>query len=72
MIATVDLESDRVWLFSMSEFRELAQQHAENNILQLYMYVDTPIRTKHQRTLITQFEEFRLENRVRELFLNGI
>ena len=71
LVATVDLEIDRVWLFSFQQFRELAQQHSEKGNFQLYMYVDAPVRTKHQRVHISQFDEFLLENRVNELFIDG-
>lgn len=68
LVATVDLDKDRVWLFKMTEFRELAQQHSEKGNLQLYMYVDASVRTKHQRAQVAQFDEFILEHRVDELF----
>jgi hypothetical protein len=71
LIAAVDLETDRVWLFTIQEFRELAQQHSKKGILQLYIYVDASVRTKHQRAHVSQFNEYLLENRVSELFLNG-
>lgn len=69
LIATVDLDSNRVWLFTMAEFRKHAQQHSQKGNLQLYMYVDTPKRTKHERAHISQFDDFLLENRIQELFL---
>jgi hypothetical protein len=68
LIATVDLETDRVWLFTFQQFRELAQQHSEKGNLQLYMYVDRPMRTKHHRAHISQFDEFLLENHINKLF----
>lgn len=71
LLAAVDLETDRVWLFTIQEFCELAQQHSEKGMLQLYMYVDASVRTKHQRAHVSQFDEYLLENRVSKFFLNG-
>jgi hypothetical protein len=68
IIAAVDLETDRVWLFTMQEFRELAQQHSKKGILQLYMYVEA-VQTKKQRVHVSQFDDFLLESRVNELLL---
>lgn len=69
LIATVDLDSNRVWLFAMDEFRKLAQQHSQKGNLQLYMYVDIPMRTKNKRVHVSQFDEFLLENCIQKLFL---
>ena len=52
----------------MEEFRNLAQQHSAKDILQLYMYVEEPVRTKHEKALIEDFNEYLLENRVTNLF----
>ena len=68
LVATVDLDKDRVWLFKTIEFRECAQQHSEKGIRQLYMYVDASVKTKHQRAHVAQFDKFLLERRVQELF----
>ncbi len=70
LVATVDLDKDRVWLFKMIEFRERAQQHSEKGILQLYMYVDASVRTKHQCAHVAQFDKFLLERRVKGLFFS--
>ena len=68
-IATVDLESNSVWLFTMQEFRDLAQQHSKKGILQLYMYVETPKRTKHNVAHVSQFNHFLLESRIDSFFV---
>lgn len=70
IVATVDLDKDRVWLFKMAEFHELAQQHSKKGIRQLYMYVDASVRTKHQCAHVAQFDKFLLERRVQELFFD--
>lgn len=70
IIAVTDRATDRAWLFTMHEFRELAQQHSNNGMLQLYMYVESPARTKHQRVHVSDFDNYLLESKVHELFFD--
>ncbi len=68
LVATVDLSTDSVWLFSHAEFTELAQQHSSKDNYKLYMYKDDDIKTKHEKTRISQFESYLLEARIKTFF----
>ncbi|MFH2060488.1 MAG: hypothetical protein ABIJ59_16515 [Pseudomonadota bacterium] len=68
LIAVTDLSTDSVWLFALSEFEELAQQHSAKGNLKLYMYVDETISTKKNMALKSQFEKYLVENRIRTFF----
>ena len=68
LVAVTDLSTDSVWLFTHAEYEKYAQQHSEKGNLKLYMYVDESVNTKKKMALISQFEEFRLENRVITFF----
>ena len=62
LVAPVDLESEAVWLFTHPEFAEAAQQHSSGRF-HFYMYLSDDVNTK-KKALMSQFEAFRLENRV--------
>ena len=68
LVAVTDLSTDSVWLFTHAEYEKYAQQHSEKGILKLYMYVDESVNTKKEMALKSQFEQFRLENRVITFF----
>ncbi len=68
LVAVTDLSTDSAWLFTHSEFKKLAQQHSERGGLKLYMYVDESINTKKEMALLSQFEQYRLENRIDTFF----
>lgn len=68
LVAVTDLSTDSVWLFTHAEYETYAQQHSEKGILKLYMYVDESVNTKKEMALMSQFEQFRLENRVITFF----
>jgi hypothetical protein len=68
LVAVTDLSTDSVWLFTHAEFERFAQQHSEKGILKLYMYVDESVRTKKEMALVSQFEQYRIENRVITFF----
>ena len=68
LVAVTDLSTDSVWLFTHAEYERYAQQHSEKGILKLYMYVDESVHTKKEMALMSQFEQFRLENRVITFF----
>ena len=68
LVAVTDLSTDSVWLFTHAEYERYAQQHSEKGILKLYMYVDESVNTKKEVALMSQFEQFRLENRVITFF----
>ena len=68
LVAVTDLSTDSVWLFTHAEYETYAQQHSKKGILKLYMYVDESVNTKKEMALMSQFEQFRLENRVITFF----
>lgn len=68
LVAVTDLSTDSVWFFTHSEFQKLAQQHSEKGVLKLYMYVDESVKTKKEMALLSQFEHYRLENRIDTFF----
>ena len=68
LIAAVDLETDSVWLFTYSEYKELAQQHSAKGILKLYMYVDESVKTKKAKALRSQFSNYLIEKRIHTFF----
>jgi hypothetical protein len=69
LFAFVDASENRVWLFSQSELKEFAQQNS-NGRFHLYMYTDPTVtrRNNSRASLVSEFEEFRLENRISTLF----
>ncbi len=68
LAAVTDLSTDRAWLFTHAEYTKYAQQHSKKGILKLYMYTDESVKTKKKKALVSQFEEFLLENRIVTFF----
>lgn len=68
LVAIADLSTDNVWLFTHAEFENLAQQHSAKGNLKLYMYADESIKTKKEKALMSQFDEFKIENRIITFF----
>lgn len=68
LIAVTDLSTNSVWLFTHSEFIELAQQHSAKGICQLYMYVDENVKTKKKIALKSQFSKYLIEERINTFF----
>ena len=68
LVAVTDLSTDSVWIFTHTEYERYAQQHSKKGILKLYLYVDESVNTKKEMALVSQFEKFRLENRVITFF----
>jgi hypothetical protein len=68
LVAIADLSTDSVWLFTHTEFEQFAQQHSEKGNLKLYMYVDESVNTQKEMALLSQFEPFRIENRIITFF----
>lgn len=69
LVALVDLSSRRVWMLKMEELATLAQQRSSGRF-HIYMYTDptcTP-RLSGRLAHSYEFEKYRLENRVHELF----
>ena len=68
LVAISDLSTDSVWLFTHAEYENFAQQHSAKGNLKLYMYVDESIKTKKEMALLSQFEQFKIENRIITFF----
>ncbi|PKQ25159.1 MAG: hypothetical protein CVT64_11130 [Actinobacteria bacterium HGW-Actinobacteria-4] len=68
LLALVRLSSDSVWLFTLAEARELAQQHSQKGARQLYWYTD-PATAPAGARLEQDMQEFRIESRVQQMFL---
>lgn len=68
MLATVSLEEDKVWLFTLDEARNLAQQHGPTGTRRLYWYTDESIRVLSRRQ--SDMQSYLLEARAAQLFLN--
>jgi hypothetical protein len=69
IIAVTDLSTEKVWLFSLAEIKELAQQHPKGRN-HLCMTIDPTMKPNKQGRLSFdyEFEKYRLENRFHELF----
>jgi hypothetical protein len=69
LIAVIDLSSEKIWLFTMAEIDELAQQHPPGRY-HLGMIIDPTFRPNKlgRRVFDYEFEQYRLENRLHKLF----
>ena len=69
LMALVDLGTSRVWLLSMREVAEHAQQHSRDRF-HIYMYTDPAARPRKAmlKAYDYQFGAFLLENRLGTLF----
>ena len=68
LLALVALDSDCVWLFTIAEAREFAQQHSPKGIRKLYWFVEPPIGGAAGARHEGQMTEFLLETRALQLF----
>ena len=68
-VALVDLSSESIWLMSLAELRDHAQQQPEGRI-HIYMYTDTSARPRRSDRLayMHEFEHFKLSNRVSAVY----
>jgi hypothetical protein len=69
LLALVALDSDRVWLFSMAEARDFAQQHSPKGIRKLYWFLEPPTGGAAGARHEGQMTEFLIENRAPQFFL---
>ena len=70
LVALVNLESEEVWLFTLEEFIEAAQQQSDEISLHFYMYVDGGVKTRTgKKALKYQFSEYLLENAFHRIFI---
>jgi len=69
LFAFVDVSENRVWLFDHAELAQYAQQQS-NGRFHLYMYTDPSVNRRKNAgaSLVNEFEEFTLENRIGSLF----
>lgn len=67
LLAFVALDADTAWLFTLNEARELAEQHSERGIRQLYCLKADPARPKPLRRE-AQTVDFLLPTRAAQLF----
>lgn len=69
LLALVALDSDCVWLFTLEEARELAQQHSPKGIRKLYWFVDLPtggaVGARHE----SEMTQYLIERRAPQFFL---
>jgi hypothetical protein len=68
LVAVADISTSSVWLFTHSEFIDLAQQHSAKGIYKLYMYVDETIKTKKEKALKSQFANYLIDQRIKTFF----
>jgi hypothetical protein len=70
LLAFAELSSDEVWIFTLAEAREWAQQHTESGIRRLYWYTDeTKVQVDGVPLKAGDMYEFKLEKRASALFL---
>jgi hypothetical protein len=67
LIGLADLSTDAAWLFTRDEFRQCAQQRS-NGRIHFYFYTD-PTYKARAGSSVSEFERFRLENRLPDLFI---
>ena len=70
LFALVDLQSDQIWLFWKSELARFAQQKPKGR-LHFYMYTDNDVRPRGAGKHIGEFESFKIEARIAEVFGNA-
>lgn len=68
LLALVALDVDSVWLFTMDEVRELAQQHSPKGIRKLYWFVELPFGGAFGARSEGEMTQFLLAGRALQLF----
>ena len=68
LLALVALDSDKVWLFTLKEAQNLAQQHSERGVRQLYWRLDDTLAGTGSPRHEGQMDSFLLGNRATQLF----
>lgn len=69
LFAFVDVSESRIWIFDQDELEKYAQQKS-NGRFHLYMYTDPRVNRRKNAgaSLVNEFEDFTLENRIVSLF----
>ncbi len=71
LFSFVDVSERRVWLVTKNEIERVAQQHPKSGKHHLYMYVVDPAKLKGKIGIashVSNFDKYRLEKRIKELF----
>ncbi len=68
LLALVALDVDRVWLFTLAEARELAQQHSPKGVRKLYWFVEPPTGGAGGARHEAEMAQYLLEDRAEQLF----
>lgn len=67
LVGCVNLEGDEAWIFHHCEFQAKAQQTNKRK-WHLYFYVEPDHQPRRKTRHACEFEQFRLENRISEVF----
>lgn len=67
LFALVELEGDRIWLFSHDEAERVAQQRPEGR-LHFYMYIDDQAEPRGTGKHVREFENYLMERRISKFF----
>jgi hypothetical protein len=67
LVALVDLESGRIWLMTLKQIGDLAQQKSAKNILHIYMYVEKT--SSKKRVHDFEFDDYLFEGQIVRLGL---
>jgi hypothetical protein len=71
VLALALLSTDEVWLFTLAEAREIAQQHTSSGSRRLYWYTDESIAQINGVPLkALDLEAYKIENRAVSMFLH--
>jgi hypothetical protein len=67
VVAFVDLDAERIWLFRHDELEKIAQQKSSGR-LHFYMYVDPEYTPRHAGRHDREYESYLIEKRIEEIF----
>lgn len=65
LVALVDLESERIWLMTLEQIINLAQQKSKKNMLHIYMYTE---KTRSKKLVHDfEFSDYLIEKQILEI-----
>ena len=67
LVALVEMQSERIWLFKLAEFSAVAKQKSSGR-LHFYMYADNDYVPRNVGTHIREFDKYLLDRRIDDLF----
>jgi len=72
-VAFVSLHTEQIWIFTLAEANELAQQRPAHGLkAHLYMHLeDVRTRSGHARTHVDHFDDFLIERRLPAVLMNS-